>query len=290
MKISQDSYGRKFTLFNGPTGRPATMMVGSVPNRTRDDEHLQERFIAQDFADSLAHFHDRKILLLGDGQEPSDVDAEENGNRFGIQLKRVRDEDDEREQQLQRKYVDSTRNELGQVCAKLEGLQITLLGPSNDLLPSLNSGERGKEGRKLVQMLASEMHALANDLEALPNNAGLSCTWTNSPFRQVQGFVAWRFASSGGLWKFQPRSKRVEDIEALLADLIVKYSLMYGRSSRPLWLLLWEVWDGVGVYRERAAERARAILETRQTPFAEIWHFAPGVESVGSPFKIWPRQ
>lgn len=290
--MTQETQPRKIRRWKGPEGRPARLVVNPIPDTKRDDKYPQERFIVDSFAASLAYFHNRKLTVLGRGKEPSDVDAEEDGVTCGIQVKRVRVEVDERERQCQRQYVDFIRNELGALVAKLDGLQITFLGRPGTKIPYLKADSRGDKGRELVSTIVAEIRALVVELESLPLNEGISCEWTNDPIQAVQGFSAWRFTSQGNnrwFWVFPQQPKNVAKTEALLAELVEKYVNMYTPSAQPLWLLLWEVCDGVGMFIEKAVEEARAVLRSRRPPFTEIWHFMPdGKEGIGSVYRIWP--
>jgi hypothetical protein len=286
--FAQDAQPRKIRRWKGPEGRPARLVVEALPDDPRVKYH-QDRFIVESFVASLAHFHGRKVTVLGEGEEPSDVDAEENGATFGIQLKEVRAKADGRKRQLQRQYVDSIRRELGSLATKLDGLQITFLGGPGANIPALYVDGRGEKGRELVRTIAAEMRALAGELEALPLNDGLSSERTSDPTQAIQGFIAWRFASQGSRswrWVFPPHPKQVAETVAFLAERVDTYTHKY---TQPLWLLLWEVSDGVGVYREEAAEQVRAVLRSRHHPFTEIWHCIPdGKGRVGSVYQIWP--
>jgi hypothetical protein len=294
--MTQDTQPRKIRRWKGPEGRPARLVVEALPDDSRV-KYYQDRFIVECFVASLEHFHGRKVTVLGEGrEEPSDVDAEENGTTFAIQLKRVRAEADERKLEHQRNYVNSIRRGLGSLVTKLDGLQITFLGHPGANLPALYRDGRGDKGRELVRIIAAEMRALAGELEALPLNDGLSCEWASDSTQAIQGFVAWRFASQENeqwLWVFPPHPKQVAETEAFLVDRLDEWCDKYTRDdtrfAHPLWLLLWEVSDGVEVYLEEAAEQARAVLRSRHHPFTEIWHCIPGGKGrVGSVYQIWP--
>jgi hypothetical protein len=266
-------------------GEPPYAVSERLPETAKElEEAVVRKFIA-----TLAHRERRRLHSLTRSDPWPDFEAQEAGQKIGIEVVEVLHAGHARKRHTQELYTARVLELLGQARSSLTGLDIQLEdGYQDPPYPMLGR----KAGRDLARLIAGKIAVVAEELQALPLGHRRTYRWQRGPAGLYVGATAIRRAPTGA--GTPPRihylgnfPERKDVLEGLLAEAVArKIAKRYPRYDASLLLLAYgEMLSNT----EPAVERAKRRLAEQQHPFAEVWYLLPVAgRDVGVIRRIWP--
>jgi hypothetical protein len=273
------------------TGRPY-MRVEHPP---RDQKEL-EFALGRKFIGALAHFQGirlSKLTICPASEEPGDlICVDEKGRAIKIQVAELIDHSPRRLKEMRGSYVESIRNQYGNVFVLFSGCRVSLVDSGEEpYLPHIHTSQ----GQECLRKLVTELESFAYEIGALAINRMRTRNIQISKKRI--GVVCIRFASAGKDVPFQfawdgggPPYRKDVSRRLLYTTVTGKVEKHYSKPTEPFWLLTYST-DTLFDEQDPDIEESRHLLDSTRHPLDAVWYLYPYTnEELGHVLRVWLNQ
>jgi hypothetical protein len=266
-----------------------------VEHPPRDQKQL-EFAIGSKFIGALAHFQGvrlSKLTICPESEEPGDLTCmAEKGHAIKIQVAEVIDHSLRRLEEMRGSYVESIRNQYGNVLALFSGCRVSLVDSGEEpYLPHIQMSQ----GQECLRKLVTELEKIACEIGSLEINRIRTRDIQISKKRI--GVVCIRFASAGKDVPFQfawegggPPYRKGISRRLLYTTIASKIEKHYSKPTEPFWLLTYST-DTLLGEQDPDIEESRDLLDSTKHPFDAVWYLYPYTnEELGYVLRVWLNQ